>query len=457
MAARSPETGARTVYQVSELAEILRGLLEDSLPRIWVQGEISNFSRPASGHWYFTLKDAGAQIRCVMFKGNNFHVRPQPSNGDSVLLRGQVSLYTARGDLQLICEHMEPAGEGALLRAFELLKLKLAAEGLFDEHLKRPIPKVPRAIGVITSATGAAVQDILTTLSRRFPLGTVVLYPVPVQGAEAAPAIVRALSELPKLAPVDVILLARGGGSLEDLWAFNEEAVARAIRACAVPVVSGIGHEVDFTIADFAADLRAPTPTGAAELVSPNVAEWAQQLESLAAELTETFFHALAERQAQLERLGARLQVLHPGRRLDDSAQRLDDLSGRLAQAQRNLAGQILLRWQHARERLLAAQPGLRIRLIYERAANLEARLRTGIGLRLNNAQSALTRAESLLRSLSPQAVLDRGYAIARTADGQVLTDVAALSAGQALEVLLARGRVDAEVKRLHPPARDPE
>ncbi|MGH8518737.1 MAG: exodeoxyribonuclease VII large subunit, partial [Panacagrimonas sp.] len=241
----------RVVHTVSELAEILRALVEDSLPRLWVEGEISNLSRPASGHWYFTLKDAQAQIRCAMFRNANYLVRPPPQNGDHVRVRAQASFYTARGDLQLVCEYMEPAGEGALLRAFEELKRRLSAEGLFDPAHKRPLPPMPRRIGVITSATGAAIQDVRAALARRFPLVQVVLWPVPVQGTAAAPAIVRALRELPRRAAIDAVLLVRGGGSLEDLWAFNEETVARAIAASKIPVISAVGHETDVTIADF--------------------------------------------------------------------------------------------------------------------------------------------------------------------------------------------------------------
>jgi exodeoxyribonuclease VII large subunit len=226
----------RQVYSVSEVADILRGLLEDALPSIWVQGELSNFRNP-SGHWYFTLKDEQAQLRCAMFKGQNHLVKPQPRNGDAVLARGRLTYYGRGGDAQLVVEHLEPAGEGALLRAFEDLKKRLAAEGLFDEAVKRPLPAAPRGIGIITSSTGAALQDMLSTLRRRYPLGCVWLHAVPVQGDAACPAIVRALTELPRRAPVDVIILARGGGSLEDLWCFNHESLARAIRACAVPVV----------------------------------------------------------------------------------------------------------------------------------------------------------------------------------------------------------------------------
>jgi exodeoxyribonuclease VII large subunit len=366
------------VYSVSEVAEILRGLLEDSLPALRVQGEVSNFRNP-SGHWYFTLKDAQSQLRCAMFKGQNYLTKPEPKNGDAVVARGRLTYYGRGGDAQLVVEHLEPAGEGALLRAFEQLKARLAAEGLFDPALKRPLPAVPRGIGIITSPTGAALQDILSTLRRRFPLGEVHVYPVPVQGDAATPAIVRALAELPGRAPVDVILLARGGGSLEDLWCFNHESIARAIRACAVPVVTGIGHEIDFTIADFAADLRAPTPTGAAERASPDAAAW----------------------RAHLARLGERLERAHPGRRLQQVTQRLDGL------------------W----ERLVHGGPA-RLRLLADRLAGRQ----------------------QLLNSLNPRAILERGYAIARKADGRVVLDPAELANDEALEVLLARGSVGARV-----------
>ena len=451
MAKSSTESSARTVYQVSELAEILRGLLEDSLPRIWVQGEISNLSRPASGHWYFTLKDDRAQIRCAMFKGANFHVRPQPKDGDQVLVRGQVTLYPARGDLQLICEHLEPAGEGALLRAFEQLKARLAAEGLFDEKLKRLLPRVPRAIGVITSATGAAVQDILTTLSRRFPLGQVYLLPVPVQGTEAAPAIVRALEDLPKKAPVDVIILARGGGSLEDLWAFNEEVVARAIRACAVPVISGVGHEIDFTIADFAADMRAPTPTAAAELVSPDVADWMRQLRRLSEELSDAISQTLIEQTERLQRTESRMQLLHPGRRLNEVAPRLDELSLRLTQARIHFLERLRTRWQSVQARLHNAHPAISMRIHLTQTRSMEIRLRGLMTLRLQQSRASLNQAQSVLQSLSPRAVLERGYAVARTRAGVVVTDASTLATGDALEILLARGAVETEVKIVKP------
>ncbi|HWY24502.1 MAG TPA: exodeoxyribonuclease VII large subunit, partial [Nevskia sp.] len=430
----------RTIFAVSELAEVLRGLLEDSLPNVWVQGEISNLAKPTSGHWYFTLKDEQAQLRCAMFRNANFYVRPPPANGDAVLIRGKVGIYPARGELQLIVDHMEPAGTGALLRAFEALKAKLAAEGLFDPALKRPIPEAPRRIGLVTSATGAAVHDVLTTLARRWPLAEVFLYPVPVQGAEAPPAIVRALAELPRRAPVDVLLLVRGGGSLEDLWAFNDEAVARAIRACAVPVVSGVGHEIDVTIADFAADLRAATPTAAAELATPDIAEWLGGAEALAGRIGAAAGRVLEQAGERLARVGARLQLLHPRRRLQERAQRLDELHARLRHAG---PAQLRLRRERlsvAAGRLLRASPAARLQVERRHLEALAVLLRGRQQVVLAGRVARLSRAQALLDSLNPQAVLGRGYAIVSDAQGRVLRDAATVQQGSTIEARLARG-----------------
>lgn len=441
----------RTIYQVSEVADILGGLLEDSLPRLWVQGEVSNFVRPASGHWYFTLKDAGAQLRCVMFKGSNFSIRPQPRDGDSVLVRGSVALYAARGDLQLICEHLEAAGEGALLRAFEQLKARLAAEGLFDEKLKRPLPRAPRAIGLITSATGAAVQDVRSALARRYPLCPVYLYPVPVQGNDAPPAIIQALRELPRRAPVDVILLVRGGGSLEDLWAFNDESLARAIRACTVPVVTGVGHEIDTTIADYAADLRAPTPTAAAELASPDMADWRTQIEAGSRDLGYAMQERLQAAHERLRQLAHRLQLLHPQRRLRDTAQRLDELSLRLQQSQRQQLQRTATHVRHLGSRLAAAAPLHAVRLRARQVEHLHARLHTRMQLGVQTRQAQLARADALLASLNPRAVLQRGYAIALRADGSVVSDARTATPGETLRVQLAQGALDTTITHIHP------
>ncbi|MGQ0700651.1 MAG: exodeoxyribonuclease VII large subunit [Panacagrimonas sp.] len=432
----------RTIYAVSELAEILRALVEDSLPRVWVEGEISNFSRPASGHWYFTLKDEQAQIRSAMFRNANYLVRPQPKNGDRVLVRASVSFYTARGDLQLICQHMEPAGEGALLRAFEELKRRLSAEGLFDASLKRAIPAMPRRLGLITSATGAAAQDVLAALARRFPLVEVGLWPVPVQGAAAAPAIVEALKKLPRRMTVDAILLVRGGGSLEDLWAFNEESVARAISACPVPVVTGVGHEIDFTIADFVSDLRAPTPTAAAELASPDQSVLAAQIAGLQAAAARALRLALYAGRTRLERVGHRLQQLHPRRPLQQRAQRLDEQEQRLRDT-----------WLRAlrtrRDRLAASLARLGPRhpaalLDYQRTRShyLHERMQREMSASLALHAERWRHQQALLHNLGPQTVLDRGYAIARTETGAVIRDAQAVKPGRDIELVLARGRL---------------
>ena len=443
----SPTGGsARTVYAVSELADILRGLLEDSLPSVWVSGEISNFSRPASGHWYFTLKDDRAQLRCAMFKNSNYYVRPQPKDGDAVLVRAKVGIYPARGELQMIVEHLEAAGTGALLRAFEQLKAKLAAEGLFDAALKRPLPAVPRVIGVITSGTGAALQDILNALARRWPLAEVALYPVPVQGKEAPPAIVRALRELPLRAPADVILLARGGGSLEDLWAFNDEAVARAIRACPVPVVSGVGHEIDFTIADFAADVRAATPTAAAELATPDIGERYSRVDTLDISLIGQIQRRIQQAREQTLQLAGRLHRLHPGRRLQERAQRLDELDQRLRHAmQMRLAAKRDALSLHSR-RFESAAPLTQVIQLRERLRLLADRLQRSGRSALVERSARLRQAEALLKSLNPSAVLQRGYALAMTADGRVLHGSDEVTAGDRVTVRLARGGFDAEV-----------
>jgi exodeoxyribonuclease VII large subunit len=445
------EAPQRTVYAVSELAEILRGLLEDSLPSLWVQGEISNLAKPASGHWYFTLKDERAQLRCAMFRQANFYVRPPPANGDAVLLRGKVGIYPARGELQMIVDHLEPAGTGALLRAFEALKARLAAEGLFDAALKRPIPPAPRRIGLVTSGSGAALHDVLTALARRWPLAEVLLYPVPVQGAEAPAAIVRALAELPRRAALDVLLLVRGGGSLEDLWAFNEEAVARAIRACAVPVVTGVGHEIDLTIADFAADLRAATPTAAAELATPDVAEWAAHVAGIGGALRAAMQRRLQQAAERLARGQARLPALHPRRRLQERAQRLDELDQRLRHAWtlRLLAQRQRLQVQGGR--LLRADPSQPLPGERRHLDSLATLLHGRMQALLLDRSVRLGRARTLLDSLNPDAVLGRGYAIVRDEQGVVLRDAAQARPGSAIEARLARGSLVAEVRETRP------
>jgi exodeoxyribonuclease VII large subunit len=445
---RVPE---RTIYTVSGLNAQVKDLLENSFPPLWVEGEISNFSAPASGHWYLSLKDEQAQVRCAMFRNRNQGLAFRPQNGLQVLVRARISLYAPRGEFQLILEHMEPAGEGALRRAFEQLKQKLQAEGLFEPARKKPLPPVPQRIGVITSPTGAAIRDILNVLRRRYPLGEVVIYPVPVQGTEAAPAIVRALATAAARAECDVLVLARGGGSLEDLWAFNEEAVARAIAACPLPVVSGVGHEIDFTIADFVADLRAPTPSAAAELVSPDAEEWRLRGVRLQRQLQQAQQRRLLQLGQQREFLLRRLAQLHPGRRLEQLMQRLDEFELRLARAAR-----VALQHQQAqlkllRTRLRGVNPQLRILALRQLPEQLENRLRLAAGRLLERKQHALALLGGALDRLSPLKTLERGYAIASLSDGRVLTDAASVQAGDALALRLHRGSVDCQVTATQP------
>ncbi|MGH8203041.1 MAG: exodeoxyribonuclease VII large subunit, partial [Steroidobacteraceae bacterium] len=313
----------RDIYTVSRLNREVRGLLEAGLPSLWIAGELSNLSRPASGHWYFTLKDEGAQVRCCMFRQRNLATRVAPRDGMQVLLRARVGLYEARGDFQLVVDHLEEAGEGELRRRFEALKQKLAAEGLFDAARKRPTPRFPRRIGIVTSATGAALRDVLHVLRRRCPGVPVLLHPVPVQGAGAAREITAMLELADRRRDVDLLLLVRGGGSLEDLWAFNDETLARAIAGLSLPVITGIGHEVDFTIADFVADLRAPTPSAAAELVVAHKAELAQRLDDLTSRLETALRHRVDAGRQRLTSLARHLGLLNPLERVRRQRERV--------------------------------------------------------------------------------------------------------------------------------------
>ncbi|MEP7246615.1 MAG: exodeoxyribonuclease VII large subunit [Gammaproteobacteria bacterium] len=325
-AAAPPE---RAVYTVSRLNREVRLLLEHGMPVVWLEGELSNYSAPASGHWYFSMKDRDAQIRCAMFRQKNMGVGFTPKSGQHVVVRGRVTMYEPRGDYQLIVEHMEEAGVGALKREFERLKAKLTTEGLFALDRKRALPRFPRSIGVVTSPTGAAIRDILHILARRFPPASVVIYPTPVQGAAAIPAIIEAIATANARAECDVLIVARGGGSLEDLWAFNDEGVARAIHASVLPVVSGIGHEVDFTIADFVADARAPTPSGAAELVVPDRHACLDVLVRTADRLSVAMRRELRTVSSRFDAACMRLKMMHPGARLTQQEQRLEGTASR--------------------------------------------------------------------------------------------------------------------------------
>jgi len=418
-----PETSApqREIFSPSQLVRLARDLLEDTFPLIWVEGEISNLSRPASGHLYFSLKDAQAQIRCAMFRNRAMLLRFKPADGTRVLARARVSLYEARGEFQLIVEHLEEAGEGALLRAFEQLKAKLAAEGLFDAAKKRALPALPRRIGVITSASGAAIRDVLSVLSRRFPLVDVEVIPVPVQGKEAPPAIIAALNAASNAHRHDVLLLTRGGGSLEDLWAFNDEGVARAIRACAIPVVSAVGHEVDFTIADFAADVRAPTPSAAAEILVPDGAAIRRTLQREEARLEALMQRRLQNAAQRLDHAWTRLRTQHPRARLQRGSERL----------------------AHLRARLQAQHPLIRLAQRREQLASLRQRLDAALDRRFDRRKQLLVELARTLNAVSPLATLQRGYAILLDRDSrQVLRSVEQARNSGRLVARLADGEI---------------
>ena len=421
---------------VSALMRNVRDLIEHRFPLLGVSGEISNYVMARSGHAYFVLKDAQAQVRCVMFRNRNQHLDWQPKDGTQVEVRALLTLYEARGDIQLTVEAMRPSGAGALFEQFQRLRDSLAAEGLFDGTLKRPLPSHPRAIGVITSTAAAALRDVLTTLARRNPAIPVIVYPVPVQGTEAAPKIARALHALGSSGRCDVIILARGGGSIEDLWAFNEEVVARALRGCAVPVVTGIGHETDFTIADFASDCRAPTPTAAAELCSPDREALLQQIRALGQRLSQHAMRGTERRMQRLDALTARLE--HPGHRLRLQSQRLAGLSKRLS---RCLAtGMSDRQWQlHTllhRSRALLPRPADQ----WHRVGALAQHLRMAARAKHDARIAAVAALQSSLEHLDPGRVLERGYSVVRNARGEVVTDATRLAAGDSLDITLAQG-----------------
>ncbi|HNR91365.1 MAG TPA: exodeoxyribonuclease VII large subunit [Dokdonella sp.] len=438
---------ARTILTPSSLNRLARDLIEDALPLVWVEGELSNVSRPASGHLYFTLKDSAAQVRCAMFKPRSTWLPFKPTDGMQVLARARVSLYEARGEFQLIAEHLEPAGEGALRREFERLKARLAAEGLFDAARKRALPAWPRRIGVITSATGAAVRDVLSVLGRRFPLVEVDVLPVPVQGNEAAPAIATMLAAAAAAARHDVLLLTRGGGSLEDLWAFNDERVARAIVASPIPVVAAIGHETDVSIADFVADLRAPTPSAAAELLVPDQADLGRLLQGQRDRLVVRQRHRLEALAQHLDHWHARLQALRPGERLARGHERLLGLRRRLEQFVAHGSERRHARLAKALSRLEVNHPGAHIQRTHTRLDTLQTRLCRAVVHAIERRRMSMAGLARTLQATSPLATLSRGYAILFDADsGRVLRSVGDVTAGTALRARLVDGEIRVRV-----------
>jgi exodeoxyribonuclease VII large subunit len=455
---RSTPLQGDAVYTVSQLNRLAKGLLEDHFPSVLVEGEISNFACPSSGHWYLTLKDAGAQVRCAMFRNRNMFVRVQPKDGMRVLVKGRLSLYEGRGDYQLILDQLEETGAGAMRRAFEQLQARLQAEGLFDAAHKRPLPALPRHLAVITSPTGAAIHDVLSVLKRRFPALPVTIIPVSVQGQQAAGEIIAALQLVNRrqgcLADVDLVLLTRGGGSLEDLWSFNDEVLARCIHASELPVIAAVGHEVDFTIAEFVADVRAPTPSAAAELLSPHQDAWRQRLQRVATQLEFLLCQRISGLRQQVLRAGKRLQ--HPGRRLQEQAQRLDELEARLRRALGNLLLHKQSRLQLLRQRVATHAPDRLLALLKQRLNAANHQLLRAWRARLQHLQVRLQARAHALNMVSPLATLARGYSITSTADGAIVNSYEQIDRGATIRTRLAQGSIESIVQSVLPDGETP-
>jgi len=445
----------KLVFTVSQLAGAARFTLEERFPLVWVEGELSNLRAPGSGHWYFTLKDDAAQLRCAMFANRNRAVRFKPRDGMQVILRGRVSLYEARGDFQLLADHLEASGEGALRAAFDALRLKLTDEGLFADARKRTLPAFPKHVAVISSRSGAALRDILSVLQRRCPTLRVTLLPVAVQGRDAEPQILDALARLSDWPstlgdPPDVVLLARGGGSLEDLWTFNLESIARAVATCPIPIVSAIGHETDFTISDFVADVRAPTPSAGAELIAPDVNEWLRRASGLTRSLHAHWRHALTHRRQRLD--GVMRRLTHPGRALQQRMQRLDDLERQLTSAVTARVG----RARHAvallDTRFRQFHPRREIDLARNNVQRLEQTLVRGIRGRLATAYATTASLSRALHAVSPLQTLGRGYSIVTTPApsgkrwGTPITSITRAHPGQAVVAHLGDGSLNCTV-----------
>lgn len=443
---------ARNIITVTQLNRETSQLLAEHFLSVLVEGELSNTAQPSSGHLYFTLKDANAQVRCAMFRTQQRRLAFKPENGKQVIVKAQVSLYEPRGDYQLIVEHIEEAGDGALRRAFDALKLKLSEQGLFDTAHKQPLPTLPTAIGVITSPSGAAIRDILTVLQRRFAAIPVIVYPVAVQGDNAKHDIAKAIATANRLKQCDVIILGRGGGSLEDLWAFNEELVARAIFDSEIPIISAVGHETDITIADFVADWRAATPSAAAEYASPDQQQWLSRFIYLESRLQQQLQRKLNQKQQTLDWLHQRLQQQHPGQKLAGNVRRMDELEARLKLAMhmrlRHMTGNIEAKtaklWQH--------NPALIINSHRQRQDYLSQRLLTTIMHKLEQLNQRLLNSSQTLHAVSPLATLNRGYALAiNPSSAEIIRSTEQLKLGDMVQIRLAQGRFTSQIKVINP------
>ena len=438
----------RLVLSISQLNAEVSQLLNQGFAAVWVEGEISNFTRASSGHLYLTLKDAGAQVRCALFKGNAMRLKLNPRNGLKVVARGKIGLYEPRGDYQMVLDTMEETGEGALQRQFEALKQQLQVQGLFADAHKQALPSFPRAIGVVTSPTGAAIRDIINVLKRRCPQIPVLVYPVVVQGEGAKEQIAQAIAQADREQRCEVLIVARGGGSIEDLWAFNEEIVAQAIYQCSLPIISGVGHEIDFTIADFVADQRAPTPSAAAELVSPDMQALQQRVQQLKLQLWRFQQRQLQSAQQHLQQLSQRLNQQRPTQKLQQKAQRLDELDLRLNAAIQRRLQQQHLRLTHLQTRLQQRAPQRHLQQQHAQLERLQTRLQRALQQRMDKAHSRFVLQVSKLKTLSPLATLERGYSITQNAQGHVITQAAQVSIGDTLITRVAQGQIESVVTK---------
>lgn len=440
------------IYSVSSLNQAVADVLEQSFTWIWVEGEISNLATPASGHIYFSLKDSSAQVSCAMFKGRNRSLTFQPENGNQVLARARVSLYQPRGNYQLIVDQMEEAGDGALRRQFEQLKKMLDAEGLFDSSRKQQLPELPSAITIVTSSSGAAIHDVLSVIERRFPSIPVNIFPVPVQGVEAAPAICHAIEVIGEEVTsgeleCDVILLVRGGGSLEDLWSFNEESVARAVYDCPVPVVSGVGHEVDVTIVDFVADIRAATPTAAAEAVTPDQSSWQQSFDWYQQRLHQLMNEKVHRMQEKNQWLHHRLQQLHPENQIRHSKQRAQELTRRLLQVTHGTLDSLQNRLATNHAKLQSQDPTTLLKHKQQSALHLQNRLQQSSLNLLMKKQSQLKNMASVLNAISPLKTLERGYSITMDNKGKTLLSIEQVEQDDRITTRLRNGNIISRVE----------
>jgi len=435
------------IYTVSRLNAEVRLLLENEMGIVWLIGEISNFSSPVSGHWYLTLKDSRAQVKCAMFKGNNRFVNFKPKNGQQVLVKARLSLYEPRGDYQIIIESMQPEGDGRLQQEFDQLKMKLASEGLFAQTLKKPLPEHPNCVGIITSKTGAALHDILQVLKRRDPSLPIIIYPTQVQGETAAIQIAQAIGCANSRAECDVLIVGRGGGSLEDLWCFNNEIVARTIAASEIPIISAVGHEIDVTIADFVADVRAPTPSAAAELVSRDNSSKKQAFQAYQHKLTSAMRHYFAQHKAMVSQLQHRLDKQHPAYRLQRQQQQLDEFSVRLERA---IQRRIMLTQQHLNKQshqLQLLSPDKRLREQQHQLSNSERALIDAMQRLLISSRHRFTRLTDKMNAVSPLATLSRGYSITQTEQGKIIRNAKEVKQGDQIVTTLANGEIRSTVQ----------